>query len=155
DRLKDNVASIAKRIQGESGDPRFGVTLYRDHGDEFGTRTFDLTDQTAAFSTALQQVVAAGGGDTPPDLASRLHDAVTKPSWRSDSVKLIVLVGDAPPHTDYDVHYGEQLRLAQAQGIKVLAVGAQGLDDVGEYVFRQLSEQTLGRFVALNFGPGG
>ncbi|MBI2704914.1 MAG: VWA domain-containing protein [Actinobacteria bacterium] len=159
DRLKANVASIVSKVRAGGANPRFGLTLYRDRGDLFGTRTFDLTSDASAFSAALGEVVADGGGDTPEDLATGLRDAVAKPSWRNDATaKLVVLVGDAPAHADYELGYAQALRSAQAAGIKVLAVGAPGVDTVGQYVFRQLSEQTLGRYVSLavevSGGPG-
>ena len=40
---------------------------------------------------------------------------------------------------------------ALAKGIKLFAVGASGLDPVGEYVFRQAAQYTGGRFVFLTY----
>ncbi len=78
------------------------MTLYRDRGDLFVTRTFDFTSSVDVFKAALAEVRAGGGGDTPEDLNAGLHEAVTSPSWRGDdTVKLVFLIADAPPHLDY------------------------------------------------------
>ena len=38
------------------------------------------------------------GGDTPEAVADGLFDARTKLSWERDAYKVLLLVGDAPPH---------------------------------------------------------
>ncbi len=72
-------------------------------------------------------------------------------------------MADAPPHLDYGAPYYDIDAIgALAKGIKLFAVGASGLDPVGEYVFRQAAQYTGGRFVFLTYadprdpssGPG-
>src|SRR5688500_16389877 len=79
DRLKDSVRSVAERISALPGDTdlRLGMTVYRDRGDLFVTRTFDFTSSVDVFKVALAEVRAGGGGDTPEDLNAGLHEAVT------------------------------------------------------------------------------
>jgi hypothetical protein len=77
--------------------------------------------------------------------------------WRSeDTVKLIFLVADAPPHLDYaqDYDYVEEMENAARNGIKIFPIASSGLDDQGEYIFRQLAQYTMGRFIFLTYeGP--
>ncbi len=160
DRLKANIASMADKIAAlpAAPDVRYGMTLYRDAGDLFVTRTFDLTADQGAFAEALEAVQADGGGDTPEDLDAGLRDAVDKQSWRGDdAVKLVFLVADAPPHIGDDpaTSYATTVVDAASRGIKILPIGASGLDASGEYVMRQLAQITLGRFVFLTYGVDG
>ena len=160
DRLKANISSMAEKISElpAAPDVRYGMTLYRDRGDLFETRTFDLTSDQAAFGDALVEVQADGGGDTPEDLNAGLRDALDAQSWRGDdTVKLVFVVADAPPHLDYpgSPSYAETVVDAASRGIKVLPIGASGLDEQGEYVMRQLAQVTLGRFVFLTYGVDG
>jgi hypothetical protein len=160
DRLKDSVRSVAERISGlpAGADLRLGMTVYRDRGDLFVTRTFDFTSSVDVFKTALADVRADGGGDTPEDLNAGLHEAVTSPSWRGDeAVKLVFLIADAPPHLDYQdgADYTADLRAAARRGIKIMPIASSGLDDQGEYVFRQLAQITMGRFTFLTYGADG
>ena len=52
------------------------------------------------------------------------------------------------------------MQAALSKGIKLFAVGASGLDPVGEYIYRQMAQYTAGRFVFLTYrdapgsGPG-
>ena len=67
------------------------------------TKAFDLTNDIDAVYGHLQDFRAAGGGDTPESVNEALHEAVNKMSWSQDRrvLKIIFLVGDAPPHMDY------------------------------------------------------
>src|SRR5204862_2982143 len=86
------------------------------------------------------------------------HNAIDGPSWRSGSaVKLMFLIADAPPHLDYndEPDYAEDMFTAAEKGISVTPIAASGLDDTGEFIFRQLAQTTLGRFDFLTYGPDG
>ena len=75
---------------------------YRDRGDAFVANVFDFTPQVNEFAADLNNVFADGGGDFPEDLNEALFQAIHTPEWRVDNtVSLIFLVADAPPHVDY------------------------------------------------------
>ncbi|MEO5680091.1 MAG: vWA domain-containing protein, partial [Acidimicrobiales bacterium] len=159
-RLATNMASTAAKVSAAAGDgvrPRFGLTAFKDRGDDYVTRTFGLTADLGAFRTALAAVTAGGGGDTPESLAAGLHEAVTKQPWGGDDVaKVIVLVGDAaPPEYQDEPDYAADARDAAARGIRIHAIASSGLGDQGEYAFRQLAQLTAGRFVFLTYGADG
>jgi hypothetical protein len=157
-RLVDNMGQVAEQLDALGDvDVRYGLTVYRDRGDAYVTRTFDLTDDLGAFQGALAGVAADGGGDYPEALEEGLHDAVTLPAWRDGAVRVVVLVADAPPQLAYedDVDYTVTAAEAAAAGIVVFPVGSSGTDDQAEYVFRQLAQLTSGVFVFLTYGPDG
>ncbi|HLF39896.1 MAG TPA: hypothetical protein VI854_00340, partial [Acidimicrobiia bacterium] len=85
-------------------------------------------------------------------------DALGKPSWRGDdTVKLVFLVADAPPHLDYSdgPDYAADVLEAARRGIKIQPIASSGLDDQGEYIFRQMAHVTMGRFTFLTYGADG
>ncbi|WP_298834013.1 vWA domain-containing protein [uncultured Piscinibacter sp.] len=164
-KLKASMRAMSQQIAQLPGQPDvcWGLVAYRDRGDAFLTRSHDFTDDLGAFQGVLARVQAGGGGDTPEALNEALHETVHRLSWRRDAARMVVLVADAPPHLDdggpqYDV----DMQAALAKGIKLFAVGASGLDPVGEYVYRQIAQYTAGRFVFLTYkeasepgsGPG-
>jgi len=158
--LQQGIGPLTAQLRtlAAGGTVQFGLTVYRDRDDLFRTRTFNFTPDAAAFGQALAEVQVGGGGDTPEDVGAGLHDALTKPSWRfGETVKLLFLVGDAPPHLDYpdSTPYAESVTNAVQQGVKIMTIGASGLGDQGEYVFRQLAQTTMGRFVFLTSGSTG
>jgi hypothetical protein len=164
ERLKASMISVSEQIAAlpPAPDVRFGSVVYRDRGDEYVTRRFDFTGDVNAFTAGLSEVVADGGGDTPEALGSGLSEAVERLSWRGDdTVKLVFLVADAAPHLRGEPGYEDEpdyavtLREAATRGIKVFPIASSDLDAQGEFVFRQLAQVTMGRFVFLTYGADG
>ena len=160
DRLKETVETIAQRIDGfgAATDLRLAMTVYRDRGDSFVAETFEFTPDVAAFADALGAVTADGGGDYPESLNEGLHEAIHAPEWRvEDAVSLVFLIADAPPVLTYqdDYDYAVEMFAAAQRGITIHPIASSGLDDQGEYVFRQLAQVTGGRFVFLTYGADG
>jgi Mg-chelatase subunit ChlD len=166
DKLKRSMRAVADQIARLPSRPDvcYGLVAYRDRGDAFFVRGADFTNDLGAFQHQLGALQADAGGDMPEALNEALHTAVHRLSWRGDgTARLVLLVADAPPHLDYGAPwYDNDAVAAQAKGIKLFAVGASGLDKVGEVVFRQLAQYTGGRFVFLTYanaadpgsGPG-
>lgn len=158
--LKENIRAISARIDALPSQPnvRFGMVTYRDHGDQYVTQVTDFTPEVEDFAEVLNRVTAAGGGDYPEDLNEALSQAVHRPEWRvEETVSLIFLVADAPPHLDYGQqnHYADEMLQAATRGIKIYPIASSGLDEQGEYIFRQLAQTTGGRFIFLTYGEDG
>jgi Mg-chelatase subunit ChlD len=158
-KIQSTIFDVSAQIDALPGQPnvRYGMVAYRDREDAFVTRVFDFTPDVRDFSKNLSTLNANGGGDYPESLNEGLHDAVNRVEWRSeDTVKLIFLVADAPPHLDYaqDYDYAVEMENAARRGIKIFPIATSGLDDQGEYIFRQLAQYTMGRFIFLTYeGP--
>ena len=160
DQIKDTLLSIASRISDLPSQPdlRLGMVAYRDRGDEFVTRLYDFEPDAARFLDTIRGVVAYGGGDEPESLNEALHVAVHDPDWRlENAVRLMFLIADAPPHLDYeqDYSYADEMIEAHRRGIKIFSIASSGLDEQGEYVFRQIAQHTMGRFIFIVYGGGG
>ncbi|GIK43627.1 MAG: hypothetical protein BroJett011_74600 [Chloroflexota bacterium] len=155
-KIQGTIFDVSARIDSLPGQPevRYGMVTYRDRGDAFVTQTYEFTPDVREFSQKLSGVYADGGGDTPESLNEALHEAVNGVEWRGgETVQLIFLVADAPPHLDYpqDYDYAVEMDNAARRGIKIFPIASSGLDDQGEYVFRQLAQYTQGRFIFLTY----
>lgn len=159
DKLKAALGAIQYQITQLKPAPqaRFGMVLYRDRGDQYVTKVVPFTDNMQDFAKALAEVAAAGGGDTPEDMQEGLRAAAQELAWRPEAVKMAFVLSDAPPHLDYGEAFGyvEFMRHCAAAGIKATTIGASGLDKQGEYIFRQISQYTMGLFVFLTHGEHG
>jgi hypothetical protein len=83
---------------------RIGLVAYRDRGDEYVTKVLPLTNDLDKVYSVLMDYQAGGGGDTPEDVRRALADGVSRAGWSTASTnvaQIIFLVGDAPPHDDY------------------------------------------------------
>jgi len=83
---------------------KIGLVAYRDIGDAYVTRVFDLSDDLDLVYKNLLSFRAEGGGDTPESVNRALDDVVTKIKWSTEKspLRIIYLVGDSPPHLDYN-----------------------------------------------------
>lgn len=125
---KAKIWELARRAQQGKPAPevRVGLVAYRDVGDEYVTKVLELTPDLDRVYANLTDLQAAGGGDTPEHVLKGLHDAMEKMPWSEDpnAVKLVYLVGDAPPHEDYDdgITRESVLRAAAQKGVRISAI---------------------------------
>jgi Mg-chelatase subunit ChlD len=125
---KEKIWSIATTMASAQPTPeiRIGLVGYRDRGDQYVTRVLDLSSDLDSMYAQLMDFQADGGGDGPESVNKALYDAVHRMSWTQDeqAYRAVFLVGDAPPHMDYqdDVKYPEIVAAAEARGIVVNTV---------------------------------
>jgi len=159
DGAKRKIWQVANQLA--SGQPtpeiRMALVAYRDRGDAYVTRVRDLTADLDAVYADLQQLAADGGGDGPEAVNQALHEARTKLSWSDDGAvyRAIFLVGDAPPHTDYeqDVAYAATVRMARAQGIVINTIQCGDQRETTP-VWQEIAEIGAGRYVAIRQDGG-
>lgn len=160
--IKRDVHRMLKAFALISREPRIGVTFYRDKGDEYVTRTCPLTDNGAALSRAIRTARAGGGGDAPEAVLQALAVALRKQPWSRmpNARKVIVLVGDAPPHKE-DMRQVERLvKAAAARGFTFYCIKARrsyGREYLQE--FDRIAEWGRGKCASASFqgwaGPYG
>jgi Mg-chelatase subunit ChlD len=156
---KRKVWSIANQMA--SGQPtpeiRIGLIGYRDRGDTYVTRFHDLTQDVDGIYGHLSGFAADGGGDTPESVNQALHEAVSRMSWTEsqDVYKVIFLVGDAPPHMDYqnDVPYATSVRLARERGIAINTIQCGSIGSTTP-IWREIAASGAGRYAAIRQDGG-
>ncbi len=79
-------------------DLRLGLVAYRDTTDDWLTQSVQLTDDRYQIHNFLMDLDAKGGGDFEEAVDAGLRVAMEGLSWRSGARRVIILVGDAPPH---------------------------------------------------------
>ena len=156
---KKKIWSLASFVaQGQpTPDLRVGLIAYRDIGDAYVTKVYDLDPDLDRVYRRLRSFHAEGGGDGPEHVARALHESVHKMSWSQDQsvVKVIYLVGDAPPHTDYDDGY-DYVRAARAAGTKGIQLHTIqcGTDTTAESAWRKIASLGGGQFMAIHQDGG-
>jgi hypothetical protein len=159
DGAKRKIWSIANQLA--SGQPtpkvRMALVAYRDRGDAYVTQIRDLTEDIDAVYADLQRFAADGGGDGPESVNQALHEAVTKLAWSSDQgvYRAIFLVGDAPPHLDYqdDVKYTASVARAREHGITINTVQCGDLAETTP-IWKEIATAGGGTFAAIQQDGG-
>jgi hypothetical protein len=151
---KRKIWSIATAILECSPDAeiRMGLVAYRDIGDDYVTKSFPLTADIQDLYGNLLALKAQGGGDWPESVNEALHVGLAKMSWTHgpETTRILFLVGDAPPHMDYeqDKKYPELLEIARKKGIIVNAVQAGAARDT-EKVWRTIAQLGRGDYIPI------
>jgi Mg-chelatase subunit ChlD len=121
---KEKIWSIATTMASAQPTPeiRIGLVAYRDRGDDYVTKVVDLSGDLDSVYATLMDFEAGGGGDGPESVNKGLYDAVHSMSWSQgeQAYQAIFLVGDAPPHMDYqEVQYPAIAAAANEKGIVI------------------------------------
>jgi Mg-chelatase subunit ChlD len=143
--VKGTIQKVASALAQKDVTLRIGLVEYKDRTDPFVTRVYEMTTDIAHFRTDVARLSAGGGGDYPESVNEGLHVGLTRLEWSGDAVlKLAFLIGDAPPHLDYqdDADYAEEMKGAAHRGIQVFTVAASGMDALGQIVWRQIAQYT-------------
>jgi Mg-chelatase subunit ChlD len=139
DAAKEKIWSIARTMAQAQPTPeiRIGLVAYRDLGDAYVTKVVDLSADLDSMYATLMDFSADGGGDGPESVNRALYDAVNGMSWSQDasSYRVVFLVGDAPPHMDYqnDVAYTDIASAAAAHGIVINTIQCGAMPDTAAH----------------------
>ncbi len=158
DGAKRKIWSIARRI-GEGRprpDLRIALVGYRDLGDEYVTRVHDFSRDMDDVQERLMAFQANGGGDTPEHVSAALGAAVNQLSWsQGPALQIVFLVGDAPPHVDYqDGHdYARYARAARARGIAIETIQCGG-DPVTARYWQEIASLGDGHYARIDSQGG-
>ncbi len=157
--LKEELTDVIRKVKDRNQELtlNLGSVFYRDHGDEYVTRTSELSSDISKTISFIQNQTANGGGDEPEAIDEALEIAVRNMNWSSDArTKLLFIVTDAPPHNGAenldrirDITYD-----AAEKGIKIIPLTASGIDKSTEYLMRSLALCTNGTYVFLTDHSG-
>jgi Mg-chelatase subunit ChlD len=151
---KQKIWSIANTIVDNNPDAEIAMSLvaYRDEGDDYVVLPTPLSEDIQGLYGNLRKLDANGGGDTPESVNAALDHAVNKLKWSSDpDVKRIVfLVGDAPPHMDYqqEKQYPAIMKDALKRDIVVNTVQAGDMLETTP-IWKEIAQMGDGRFMAI------
>ena len=133
---------------------RYSVNFYRDEGDDYVTRCYDFTDDISQLQQTLNSECADGGGDTPEAVAEILDETIHSSSWNEESVKLVFMIFDAPPHDGKEQVIYNTIKDAAAKGIRIIPVISSNSERDTELFGRSLAIMTGGTYVFLTDDSG-
>lgn len=156
--LQEELKDIITRVREDNANipTRLSVNFYRDEGDEYVVREYPFTTDINAACSAIAEQSAAGGGDFPEAVHTALESAVNNHDWDEDSVKILFLVLDAPPHDDVQIVDSVNLLIKQAaeKGIRIIPIASSGIDKTTEYLLRTMAFTTGGTYTFLTDDSG-
>ncbi len=135
-------------------DIRYGLIVYRDHGDAYVVKNYGFTKQQSTMQGWLRKQNAAGGGDYPEAAAAALAAGADLNWRRGKGERLMFHIADAPPHSQDGGAYLAAARDAAHKNVQIFGLGASGVAAESEFLMRQAAAQTNGRYLFLTDDSG-
>jgi len=155
--LKSELLDVISRIRetNEDIDYRVGSVFYRDHRDEYLTRTSPLSSDESQLIEFVKAQYASGGGDYPEAVDAALEETLAF-DWRPDALKIAFLILDAPPHEDEETMARIRRQIAEAsqKGIKLIPITASGIGRETEFLMKFMAMMTNGTYVFITDHSG-
>jgi hypothetical protein len=151
---KRRIWAIANEVARAKPSPeiRIGLVAFRDRGDAYVTRVHDLDADLDRVYGRLLEFRADGGGDGPESVNEALRAGVRSLGWTPGAkvLKVLFLVGDAPPHMDYaeDVPWSATCAEAAKAGIVINALRCGG-DPETERVWTAVARAAEGVYASI------
>jgi hypothetical protein len=151
---KRKIWSIASTIvdSNPNADIAMALVAYRDRGDDYVVKSMALSEDIQGLYGKLVKLEADGGGDTPESVNEALDKTINGLQWSagSDVKRIVFLVGDAPPHMDYEQEhrYPAILKQASARHIVVNAVQAGDMQETTE-TWKAIAQFGHGRYISI------
>ena len=118
---------------------RIGIVLYRDYGEEYLAKPFAFRSDLAEVQKLLNEITVRGGGDKPEAVHEAIYTALNELEWVS-SKRLLIQVGDAPPHPRPKGEVTELMVLAKSRAMLVQLQQINLADIEGEHNEKSLAE---------------
>ena len=97
--VRQRMTQLAAYVRGLVPLARFGIIAYRDYNDiDFVTRISQPSFDIEKARLFMGSIDALGGGDHPEAVTQALRDSETVIGWRSGAQRVVIIIGDAPPH---------------------------------------------------------
>ncbi|MFK7786013.1 MAG: VWA domain-containing protein [Crocinitomicaceae bacterium] len=136
----------------------FANVFYRDEGrEEYLTKEMDFDRVLSKSVQFINEQRASGGGDYEEAVEAALDKAINDLSWNEEArTRILFLILDAPPHNTEANRkkLNELTRKAAEKGIRIVPVGASGINKTTEYLMRTMAIATNGTYTFLTDHSG-
>lgn len=162
--LQKELENVIERVSeaGKTLSINVSVNFYRDESDDYVVRSFEFTSDIEKAIRNLNAQRTDGGGDYAEAVHKALDNAIKEHQWRTDAVKLMFFVLDAPPHSEREIkginaQMKETVKLAARRGIRIIPLASSGVDTETEFLLRSWAVMTGGTYTFLtnHSGVGG
>lgn len=138
---------------------RFANVFYRDKGvnELYLTQKMDFNRILSESVHYVDGQYAGGGGDYEEAVESALDTAINTLQWSENArTRVLFLILDAPPHNNPEVQAKLERLTKQAaeKGIRIVPIGASGINKSTEYLMRAMALGTNGTYTFLTNHSG-
>lgn len=167
---KSAIKRIVTEVRAKRPTAEFCYIAYKNHGDEHcfdGRHPFFSTEFSSnadSLIQSLERIDNSGGGDGLTGIEDVLHFLACDVGWRLKATKVLVLIGDMPPHgvvdaishCPHEYDYRDETEKLKIKGVKIYSVhcfderdlNTPRLQKITEF-FRQIAEGNAGKYLTM------
>jgi hypothetical protein len=155
--VRRHIINLTTRLFEEIPNIRIGIIAHGDYCDEQSTYLMkfeDLTNNAEKICTFVNSVEDTHGGDFPEAYEYVLHKAQNL-SWNSDTLRALVIIGDAYPHEITENPYKLDWR-KETDGLKEMGINIYGIQCLDRdnpkcnTFYKQIASKTNGFHLKLH-----
>ena len=121
--LKQKLVELIDDKTDEFESVKIGLVYYKDYGEAYITKKVPFSEDLSEVKRNINRITVWGGKDRPEAVYEALEASLNGFEWSGDE-RMIILIGDAPPHpkprgsvTPEDVY-----RAASEKGVKIYPI---------------------------------
>ena len=158
--VQNKIKSVVKELFEKIPGVRISIGAFQDYNDDFLYKVQDFTVEQDSLIDFVENVRTIPGEEGPPGWSSRgegkeeayeyvLHKA-QELNWYSDSVRSLVIIGDAPPHSKeinpHKLDWKEEVSKLKTKGVNIYSIQAMnwGENKKIKDFFRHMAVETNG-----------
>lgn len=158
--VRQRVSEFLCQMFSEFTDLRISVIAHGDYCDKnnpYTIRVMDFTRDEDRLCEFVKETKPTYGGDSDECYELVLHTAHTELEWRPEALKIMIMIGDASPHSSYysmnydHLDWVEETRKLYDEDIKVYAVHALSyMRGSSKNFYKSVAEITEGTYLTLD-----
>ena len=158
--VRREVESFVKNMFSEFKDLRLGIIAHGDYCDKdnpYTIRAMELTRDEKELCKFVRETKQTWGGDTDECYELVINTAHSVMNWREDAEKIMLMIGDASPHSPSypqnkdNLDWKEETEELRKQGIKVFSVHALAhYRSSSKAFYKYVAENTSGIYLTLD-----
>ena len=155
--VKRKVKEVVLRLFKEIHGIRIGIVAHGDYCDKnspYLMKHIDLCSDSQKIIDFINSVENTNGGDYPEAYEYVLRE-IQKFNWNSESMRALVMIGDAYPHNKEDtpdkIDWKEEVEEIKKMGVNIYSVQALNSGNARSYTFyKQMASTTNGYHLMLD-----
>ena len=158
--VRREVEQFVKTMFNDFTDLRLGVIAHGDYCDKdnpYTIRVMDFTRDEERLCEFIRETKPTYGGDADECYELVLHTAHNDLQWREDAEHLLIMIGDASPHSPsykdnkLNLDWKDEAEKLRKLGIKVFSVHAlAGYRSSSRGFYKTVAETTSGIYLTLD-----
>ena len=98
---------------------RVGLLLYRDYFEQYLVKTYRFAEDLDTIQANIDRARVHGGREIPEAVFEALYAGIESYPWQADA-RLLILIGDAPPHPKPRGKITEEMVYSKASGLAIV-----------------------------------